>query len=212
MEGEGAPSAAARAQTEDKMWSTRLAGMQAIDGGVGELDDTARTPLAAELTLFHLERVAKDEKNLQVLVQGMHVIKAVCETFGVVGRRSGLRAIRVAVERLGTKQTKPAACEALHAVAEACGPSWAVKECRSAALAHKNPKVLLDALGWAKEAVEAFGVPQVAPAEPVAFALGAAEHRDAPVRELALQLVVSVRRCVGPLLLASPLLKDAKSL
>ena len=210
MESEGMPSSAIVEQLNDKMWSTRLAGMQSLITSLTELDASARTPLVAEIVISHLDKVAAPEKNLQVLVQVAEAIKTICGTFDLVGRRSATKGLRCVVERLGAKQTKPAAFEALHAVCEACGPTWALSATREAAIGHKNPKILLEALGWAKEAIEAFGMPPLAPTEPVAFAAAAIDHRDAPVREAAMQLLLSVRRAVGPALLSAPQLEKLK--
>ena len=77
----------------------------------------------------------------QVLVQAMEVFNAVAASFAAVARRSASKGLRCAVERLGTKQTKPAAGEAMLAMSEACGPAWVLNATREAALAHKNPKV-----------------------------------------------------------------------
>ena len=55
----------------------------------------------------------------------------------------------------------------------------------------------------------AFGLPPLTPNEPIAFALGAIDHRDAGVREAALALLVTLLRPLGSMLLSSPLLKDA---
>ena len=45
---------------------------------------------------------------------------------------------------------------ALHALAEACGPSWVAEKVRELGTAQKNPKVLLDTLLWSKAAAEAW--------------------------------------------------------
>ena len=136
---------------------------------VGTLTDEDRSPLTAELIIAHVEKLMQPEKNLQVgshtfshtfshthtfshlpqpshafsqvLVQAMEVFNAVAASFAAIARRSASKGLRCAVERLGTKQTKPAAGEAMLAMSEACGPAWVLNATREAALAHKNPKV-----------------------------------------------------------------------
>ena len=204
------PPAEVAAKLADKMWSTRLAGVQELVASLPTLAEERQTPLVADLALHHLDKVAKDEKNLQVLVQVMECIKAVATAFPLLARRSAARGLRCAVERLGAKQTKPAAFEALHALSSACGPSWSLGIVRDAALAHKNPKVLLEALLWARESVEAFGLPVIHPSEPVAFGVSkiASDHASKDVREAAIGLLIAIRKSLGPLFMSYPKLSE----
>ena len=140
----------------------------------------------------------------------LEALQHAAQGWPLLPRRSAARLLTLATEKLGAKQTKPAAAEALLAVAEACSAAWTFAKVRDAALAHKSPKVLAEALAWAREALEAFSL-QALPARELAdFALGALDARDPHVREQALQLLVALQRAVGPSLLASPLLKPLK--
>ena len=183
-------------QLDDKQWATRIEGIKALGAQLEQLPDGGKAPLIAELALSQLSKVAAAEKIVQVHVQMMELTRAVASTFPLIARRTAARAVKCAVERLGVKQTKQPAFDALTALAEACGPVWTLGQVRDAAKGHKNPKVVLDALQWAKASLETFGVP--APTEPLTFALAVAESRDSAVREAALQLMVAVRLAVGP--------------
>ena len=61
-ESEGIPPQAIVAQLADKMWSTRLGGMQALAEAVGGLPAERRTPLIAELVLSHVDKGARSHR------------------------------------------------------------------------------------------------------------------------------------------------------
>ncbi len=135
---------------------------------------------------------------------------SVLATFERVGRRSASRMLRIACVQAAARQTKAAAVEALHAAGEACGPSWAVGYAHEVCAGHKNPKVMLETLLWVKEAIAAFGARALSPAEPIAFALAAIDHRDKGVSDAAMGVLAALRRALGAPLLASPLLEPLK--
>lgn len=67
--------------------------------------------------------------------------------------------------------------------------------------AHPSPSCLLGAAchhsaSWS-QALGAFGIPAISPAEPIAIALHAIDHRDGAVRDGAMRLLLAVRRAVG---------------
>jgi len=81
------------------------------------------------------------EKNEQVMTKAMELVEAVAVTAPLLARRSAARVLGAVAEKLATKRVKPAATEALLALAEACGPTWASSQLQTHALGHKNPKV-----------------------------------------------------------------------
>ena len=208
-EAEGIFSAENRAQLADKSWSVRFEAVQAVCTMVRDMPLERRTPLLAEVICWHLATAAQD-KNMQVQNKLLEGLQAVCTSFELVGRRTVARLLPLAVEKLGAKQTKAAAVEALFMVGEACSPSWAMQQVRDLVLQQKNPKVMFEALSWATECIDAFGVASVSVSEPAEFALGALDHREVSVRDAAMGLLVAMCRAVGPKLLSSPLLKNLK--
>ena len=200
-----------QAQLADKNWALRLEAVGALDEAAAALPAERKGALQAELLLWRLQQQpGPAETNLKVQAKVLEALQHVAQGWALLPRRSAARLLALATEKLATKQTKPAATEALLAVAEACSAAWTFGKVRDAALAHKSPKVLAEALGWAREALEAFSL-QALPARELAdFALGALDARDPQVREQALQLLVALQRAVGPSLLSSPLLKPLK--
>ena len=195
----------------DKDWKERKTGLEMLDAAAAALPEERRTPLLALLALWKMAPSAA-EKNVQVQLKMLEVVQHVAATFPLLPRRAAARVLDFAANQLAVKQTKPAAAEALLAVAEACSASWTLGKVRDAAQAQKNPKVFHEALVWAREAVEAFSLKALARKEVAEFAMAALEppHRDPLVREAAVQLLVTLHRADGPRLLESPLLKDLK--
>lgn len=70
--------------------------------------------------------------------------------------------------------------------------------------------MFVEALGWAKSCVEAFGIVAVSLAEPMQFAVATHDHRDVAVRTAAMSLLLCLRGAVGAALLGSPHLKGLK--
>jgi hypothetical protein len=203
---DAAPPASVLKQLGSESWQERLEGVKALTRALEGWPAEQLTPLAAELAFHSLEALTtnpkKPERIVSVLVAIMECMRAVAERFPLIGRRSAHRAIKLAVAHcLGNKQARPATFEALHALSEACGPTWVLEKLREASLAHANPKTLLDALQWAKAAVDAFGTPPVLATEPLRFAAGAANadaSRDSGVRVACKELLMCLRVALGP--------------
>ena len=212
---DAAPPASVLKQLGSESWQERLEGVKALTRALDGWPAEQLTPLAAELAFHSLEALTtnpkKPERIVSVLVAIMECMRAIAERFPLIGRRSAHRAIKLAVAHcLGNKQARPATFEALHALSEACGPTWVLEKLREASLAHANPKTLLDALQWAKAAVEAFGTPPVFATEPLRFAAGAANadaSRDSGVRVACKELLMCLRVALGPAVLSTPMVK-----
>jgi hypothetical protein len=212
---DAAPPASVLKQLGSESWQERLEGVKALTRALEGWPAEQLTPLAAELAFHSLEALTtnpkKPERIVSVLVAIMECMRAVAERFPLIGRRSAHRAIKLAVAHcLGNKQARPATFEALHALSEACGPTWVLEKLREASLAHANPKTLLDALQWAKAAVDAFGTPPVLATEPLRFAAGAANadaSRDSGVRVACKELLMCLRVALGPSVLSTPMVK-----
>ena len=157
-----------------------------------------------------------------------------------LARRTACRLLPVSVEKLAERKTRAAAADALLAFAKACGPAWVLEQAttrdaartrergaraltetlsfcivrppqvRVAALGAKNPKVLVESLGWARECLAAFSAPATPAAELLKLAVPAADHRDAAARDGALSLLIDARHALGAALLSSPLLAELR--
>lgn len=210
MESEALPPPALCAKLGDKAWATRLEGAAELLACVQALPEAQRQPLHAELLLWQLEKVMRLEKNVQVASKLLEAGAAVVAAVELVARGSATRLVECAVERLAVKQTKRAAAEALLGVGEACSAAWLLAQVRTRSESQKSPKVLMEALLFARECLEAFSVPAAPQQQLIEFGVGAADHRDAGVREAAQGVLLGVCAVAGAAVLSSPLLAPLK--
>ncbi|WIA40847.1 hypothetical protein OEZ86_004518 [Tetradesmus obliquus] len=139
----------------DAQWKVRLEAMETVVA-------KAQAPEAADCVQTLVQGVAHlpgwDDKNFQVLSRQFEVIRC-CAAYPSFGKTDALVAVMGATDKLADLKLKEAAFQMLLAASEAVGPQLVASLLHKRAAAHKNPKVLTEAINWISLAIGEFLLP-----------------------------------------------------
>lgn len=101
------------------------------------------------------------DKNFQVINKAFELVELLASTCTVFSKKDAVFALDGLSERIHESKHKAAVYACLTCISEAVGPQFVISQLHRRAAAHKNPKVLVEALGWIAETVTDFGLAAV---------------------------------------------------
>ncbi|WIA20537.1 hypothetical protein OEZ85_004931 [Tetradesmus obliquus] len=178
----------------DAQWKVRLEAMETVVA-------KAQAPEAADCVQPLVQGVAHlpgwDDKNFQVLSRQFEVIRC-CAAYPSFGKTDALVAVMGATDKLADLKLKEAAFQMLLAASEAVGPQLVASLLHKRAAAHKNPKVLTEAINWISLAIGEFLLPSFNVASLLTWAKEDLGSANAATRTAAVQLLGCLHTFLGP--------------
>lgn len=178
-------------------WKERLEGMEqlqraacvrGVNPGVG----------ADCLVVFLGSKPGWSDKNVQVLGKIFEVVQFAAAEFVPFSKRDAYQCLDGMLDRMPDAKLKGTVALALLSFAEAVGPQFVAAQTYKKAVAHKNPKVLVETLTWVATAVADFGLQSFTVKSLLEWIKTGLGNSNAGVRDAAIKLAGVLHRSLGP--------------
>jgi len=196
---ESAIAADVRAKLSSSNWKERLEAMEMLEIESTEKAATMESPMPEVwVRLLAVSFVDRKETNFQVLNKVHGVVASLAEKVPKFTKRAAHWFIPHMVEKLGDVKLKQGAHDALLTVAEAATPQFVLTKGFEAIKKQKAPKTIESAILWVNAMIGDFGLKAIKVKPVLEFVKGMLEHANPGVKKATIEVLVSMRRQLGP--------------